>query len=83
MHKKTDDNGGRREMTPIEQIKAQHDVIRRKILAGAEDEISWQADILPHQVGLQAVWADANGQLWVMERTDKGLMLKRMWHLTG
>ena len=82
MHQKTDDNGNGRKMTPIEVIKAQHDMTRRKILSGDEDEIPWRADILPQQVGLTPVWADREGKLWVMQTTEKGQVLKRMWHIT-
>ena len=81
MHKKTDDDGGRK-LTAIEIIKAGHDATRRKILNGDEDEIPWRGDILPQQVGLTPVWADREGKLWVMETTEKGQILKRIWHIT-
>jgi hypothetical protein len=78
MDKRSDD-GGR--LTPLEQIKAQHELTRRFILSGDEDEIPWHADMLPEQAGLQQVWADRNGKLWTIERDGAGLKLKRMWHI--
>jgi hypothetical protein len=79
MDQRSDNEGGR--LSPLERIKAQHDLTRRMILSGDEDEIPWQSDMLPEQAGLQQVWADKNGKLWIMERSQAGIKLKRLWHI--
>ena len=79
MDKRADD-GGR--LTPIEQIKANHNTIRYMILNGGIDEIPWQAAMLPEQAGLMQVFADQKGHLWKMQRTEKGLKHVRIWHLS-
>lgn len=75
MDRKTDD-GGR--LTPLEHIKHRHDFKRAEILLNDSDEIEWDPDIFPEQVGLKQVWADDNGSLWVVIRDGEKLKLKRL-----
>jgi hypothetical protein len=80
MDKRSDD-GGR--LTPLERIKAEHQMRRAEILYNDTDELDWADDISPQQVGLRPVWADDNGKLWVILRDDKGeLKLRRLWQIT-
>ena len=80
MDKRSDD-GGR--LTPLERIKAEHQMRRAEILYNDTDELDWNDDISPQQVGLRPVWADENGKLWVIMRDDKGdLKLRRLWQIT-
>lgn len=75
MDKRADDFGPR---TPLERIKMAHSIKRAEILANDYDEIEWSEDIAPEQVGLKHVWADDNGNLWVMHRDGDKLMLRRL-----
>jgi hypothetical protein len=77
MDQKSDD--GRR--TPLERIMAEHQAKREQILHGDEDELDWNEDIAPEQVGLTRVWADDNGKLWLIVREEGKVKLKRIWHI--
>ena len=80
MDKRSDD-GSR--LTPLERLKAEHQMRRAEILYNAADEFDWNDDISPQQVGLRPVWADENGKLWVIMRDDQGeLKLRRLWQIT-
>lgn len=75
MDKKADDDG---RMTPLERIKADHEILRALILDNYEDEIDWEPGTQPQQVGLQFVMADENDNLWVVREEDGKLKLKRL-----
>jgi len=80
MDKRSDEDG---RLTPLERIKAEHQMRRAEILYNDTDEFDWNDDISPQQVGLRPVWADENGKLWVIMRDDKGeLKLRRLWQIT-
>lgn len=64
--------------TPIERIKEAHAFKRAEILMNDDDEIGWSDDIMPQQVGLRPVWADENGNLWVIIREGEKMKLKRL-----
>lgn len=78
MDKKSGDDG---RLTPIEQIKLDHQMLRVDILH-EEDELDWSNDVDPAQVGLTPVYADANGRLWFKVYEDGKLRLRRIWHLS-
>lgn len=71
------ENGQRR--TPLERIKAQHQQKREQLLYGDVDELDWDDDISPTQVGLVQVWVDEEGKAWMFVRRDGQLKLKRIW----
>ena len=80
MDKRADD-GGR--LTPLERIKAEHEMVRAEILSNEVDELDWNDDISPQQVGLKVAWADDNGKLWIIVRDDDGsIKLRRIWQIT-
>jgi hypothetical protein len=79
MDKRSDD-GGR--LSPLEQVKLAHDFKRAEILLNDDDDIEWPDDIMPEQVGLRQVWADANGHLWIITRESDKTKLKRIWQIT-
>lgn len=80
MDKRTDDG---RPRTPLERIKAEHELMHQVIHHGDADELDWDHDINPQQVGLQQVWADENGHLWTFVRgPENRTILKRIWHLS-
>jgi hypothetical protein len=79
MDSKIPDDG---ERSPLQMVKAQHDLLRRAILHNDIDEMDWDATILPEQVGLAPVWASSNGQLWTIVHKGGRLKLVRMDHIT-
>ena len=78
MDRKAGDDG---RLTPLEQIKAEHDLMRVEILE-VGDDIEWSHDVLPQQVGLSPVLADESGHLWFVTRDGDKPILKRIWHLS-
>ena len=78
MDKKSGDDG---RLTPIEQLKEDHAMMRVEILH-EEDELDWSRDVAPEQVGLTPVYADQSGRLWFEIYEDGKLRLRRIWHLS-
>ena len=74
MDKRSDDP----RRTPIERIKEAHAFKRAEILMNEQDELDWDDEIAPEQVGLRPVWGDENGNLWIIVRAGDQLKLVRL-----